>query len=49
MNLGGEKIDNLLKIGEGSMKERIRNEQEYDVVCKAESFLMTHSGLASYR
>ena len=49
VGMGGPKIDELLKIGEGSMKQRIRNKQEYDVICKAESFLLTHSGLASYR
>ena len=49
MSSGGSKADQLLKLGESSARQRIKNEKEYDVICKAENFLLTHSGLASYR
>lgn len=36
-------------MGDSTRNERLRNEQEYDILCKAEQFVLTHSGLAGFR
>ena len=46
---GGQKVDTFLKIDEASKSERIKHEHEFDILCKAEQFLLTHSGLGSFR
>ena len=42
-------MDTFLKIDEASKSERIKHEHEFDILCKAEQFLLTHSGLGSFR
>jgi hypothetical protein len=45
----GDRIDGFLRLEEESMNERIRNEQEYETLCKAEQFILTQSGLAGFK
>ena len=44
-----DNIQNYLKIGENSKNERLKNEMEYEVITKAEQFLLTHASFGSYR
>lgn len=47
----GEKdqVQNWLKLNTGEVEERRKKENEYEVVRKAEQFLLTHPAFAKYR